>query len=672
MVTTIPAPQRRRARSIVAVAAFGLVLAGWIAATALDGLRGTPESAIAGLGGVVTAGVGALLLIRRPTNPIGGVLLAIAITSTIAGLGRAYAQYGITRTPQLTGWAFAAWASDAVATPLVGLMAGVLPQLFPNGRTLGRLWRAPLLAAAAFIVLSGIGNALYPQALESVPGVQNPYSWTAGKAALTAMIALSAPLGAITLVGSVTSMIVRWRRGTAEERQQLRWMLAAVIWLPIPLLLHGSEPKLSGALLTLSFAGISVAIGVAILRYRLYDLDLVISRALGYAVMSAIVAGVYLGIVGLAALSVDGKVGLGWQVGASVVAAAMFQPVRTRVQHVVDRLFYGERSRPYDAVSGLARKLEDVPEPEAVLPAIVETIAWAMRIPYAAIELPVGDGWMLAADKGTPPPDCTHFPMTYQGEAVGRLLVGRRTGGDEFSAEDDRLLRNLARQAGVAAHATRVTRDLQRSRRELVTAVEEERRRLRRDLHDGLGPALAGVTLGLRGAMNRMEVAPEDARQRMLVIESQIESVVADLRQVVYGLRPPALDEFGLLRALELQVENITAEHARLMTTIIANADRLPPLPAAAEVAAYRIAIEAVANVVRHSGATTCRLEVLVDSALRVRITDDGHGFDAGTRAGVGITAMRERAAEVGGVVDIQQGPQGTVVCATIPIEGTA
>lgn len=670
-MTTLPVPDRRRTRDAIAVVAFGLVLAGWIAATILDGLRGTPQSAVAGLGGVVTVGVGALLLVRRPGNRIGSVLVAIAVTSTIAGLGRAYAQYAMTQTPHLTGWTFAAWASDAVATPLVGLMAGVLPQLFPTGRALGRRWRVPLIAAIAFIVLSGIGNALYPQALESVSRLRNPYAWTAGKALLGAMIAVSAPLGLIALVGSIASMVVRWRRGTPEERQQLRWMLATVIWLPIPLLLHDSEPGLSGVLLALTFAAISAAIGVAILRYRLYDLDLVISRALGYAVVSAIVAGVYLGIVGLATLSVDGRISLGWQVGASVVAAAMFQPLRTRVQRIVDQLFYGERSRPYDAVSGLARKLEGVPEPEAVLPAIVETIAWAMRVPYVAIELPTGDGWTLAADKGTRPATCAHFPMTYQGETVGRLLVGRRPGGDEFTAEDDRLLRDLARQAGVAAHATRVTRDLQRSRRELVTAVEEERRRLRRDLHDGLGPALAGITLGLRGAMNRMEAEPEDAHKRMLVIESQIETVIADLRQVVYGLRPPALDEFGLLRALELQVANITAEHANLTATVIADPDGLPALPAAAEVAAYRIAIEAVANVVRHSGASICRLEVFADCALRVRVTDDGRGFDAETRAGVGITAMRERAAEVGGTLDIQQGPHGTVVRATIPIEGT-
>lgn len=656
----------------MALAALAFVLAGWIGAAVLDGLRGTPESAIAGLGGLATACVGALLIVRRPANPIGPVLVAIALTSTIAGLGRAYARYGLTQTPHLAGWTFAAWASDAAATPLVGLMAGVLPQLFPTGRTLGGRWRWPLRAAIAFIVLSGVGNSLYPQALESAPGVPNPYAWSAAKDLLGVVIALCAPLGLFALAGSIASVVVRWRRGTAEEKQQLRWMLAAVIWLPIPLLLHDTQPGLSGALLSVTFAAISAFIGVAILRYRLYDLDLVISRALGYAVVSAVVAAVYLGIVGLATLGVDGRVGLGWQVGASVVAAAVFQPLRTRVQRIVDQVFYGERSRPYDTVSGLARRLEAVPEPENVLPTIVATIARAMRVPYAAIELPEGDGWRLAAEQGTSPATCCPFPMTYQGETVGRLLVGQRSGGDEFTTEDRRLLHDLARQAGVAAHATRMTRDLQRSRRDLVTAVEDERRRLRRDLHDGLGPALAGVTLGLRGAMNRLDDQPEDARRRMAIIEAQIEEVIADLREVVYGLRPPTLDEFGLVRALELQVASITAEQAHLATTVVARPDGIPELPAALEVAAYRIAIEAVSNVVRHARATICRLEVWADTTLNVRVVDDGQGLAEGISPGVGITAMRERAAEVGGTLRIERGPRGTTVWASLPIERTS
>ncbi|MGN6160346.1 MAG: histidine kinase [Marmoricola sp.] len=655
-------------RRVIALAALALVLAGWVAATTLDALRGAPQSAIAGLGAVATAPGGALLLVRRPGNRMGIVLTAIAITSTIAGLGRAYARYGMSPDHPLVGWLFAAWASDAVATPLVGLMAGVLPQLFPTGRPLGRAWRVPLWAAFAFIILSGIGNALYPQLMESAPGIRNPYAWTSAKPVLAAAIALSAPLGLITLIGSIASLSVRWRRGTNEERQQLRWMLAAAIWLPIPLLLHDTQPVLSGVLLSLTFAGISGAIGAAVLRYRLYDLDLVISRALGYAVVSAMVAGVYLVIVGLAARIVDGRVGLGWQVVATVTAAAAFQPLRTRVQMIVDQVFYGERSRPYDAVAGLARRLEGVPEPDAVLPTIVETVARAMRVPYAAIELPDGDGWRHAAEVGTRPSACAHYPMSYQGETVGRLVVGRRR-GDEFSPDDERLLLDLARQAGVAAHATRVTRDLERSRNELVAAVEEERRRLRRDLHDGLGPALAGVTLGLRGAMNRMESEPEDARRRILVIESQIEDVVSDLRQVVYGLRPPALDEFGLVRALELQIANITADRPDLAVHLEAVPVRLPPLPAAAEVAAYRIAVEAVANVVRHAGASRCRIEISTDSALHVRVSDDGGGFASTAAIGVGISAMRERAAEVGGRVEIRQGPGGTTVCATLPLE---
>lgn len=662
-------PPAGSARRIIAGAAFGLVVIGWIGATVFDGLRGTPESSITGLGAVVAGAVGALLVVRRPDNRIGAVLLAIALTSLIDGAGSAYARYGVDPAHHLPGAVFAAWASDCVAIPLVGLIAGVLPQLFPTGHTLGRWWRLPFGAAVAYIVFAGIGNAFYPQTLETVPSLTNPYAWRAARELFGASIAASAPLGAIALVGSVASLAVRWRRSGPDEKQQLRWMFAVVMWLPLPLLLHDAVPGLSRVLFSIGFAGVAAAIGVAVTRYRLYDLDLAISRALGYAVVSAMVAGMYLGIVGIAAAGVDGKVGLGWQVGASVLAAATFQPLRTRVQRVVDQVFYGARSRPYDAVSSLARSLERLPEPDQVLPTIVGTVASAMRVPYAAIELPEGDGWRIAAKQGTSSARTQHYPMTYQGEVVGRLSVGPRSGAGTFNAQDDRLLLDLARQAGVAAHAARVTADLQRSRRDLVVALEDERRRLRRDLHDGVGPTLAGITLGLRGAVNRLEDEPDDARRRLNIIETQIEEVIADLRRVVYGLRPPALDEFGLVRALEIQVASLTADEP-LLTATFSSPIELPELPAAVEVAAYRIALEAVANVIRHANATQCRVAFWADDALHLDVADNGVGLGADAGVGVGITSMRERVAEVGGTLVISPNGPGVIVQASIPIRG--
>ena len=205
--------------------------------------------------------------------------------------------------------------------------------------------------------------------------------------------------------------------------------------------------------------------GVAILRYRLYDLDLVVNRALVYLTLSGVTALLYLAVVGGAELVLGGGGGLALHVGAAILAAAAFQPLRSWVQRGIDRLFYGDRARPYDAVARLGRRLQDAASPDTVLPGVIETVAEALRVPYVAIQLRQGEGWATTAECGTSHDHPTEFPMVYQGDAIGRLLVSPRAGSNDFSAADRRLLADLARQAGVAAHAVQVTGALQRSPR---------------------------------------------------------------------------------------------------------------------------------------------------------------------------------------------------------------
>jgi signal transduction histidine kinase len=256
--------------------------------------------------------------------------------------------------------------------------------------------------------------------------------------------------------------------------------------------------------------------------------------------------------------------------------------------------------------------------------------------------------------------------LSYQGETVGQLILAPRAAGESFSLADRRLLDDLARQAGVAAHAVRLTSDLRRSRERLVSAREEERRRLRRDLHDGLGPQLASVTLKLDAARNLLEHDPAATGTLLADLKTQTQAAIADIRRLVYDLRPPALDDLGLVSALRQQIGQY--QYNQLNIKIDAP-DNLPPLPAAVEVAAYRIVQEAITNVVRHADARNCIVSLGVGNGLCLDIRDDGRGLPADRRAGVGLSSMRERATELGGHCEIGPAPGGgTCVMAWLPL----
>lgn len=664
-----PAPGRVAAVAAVTVS-FGL----WVAGLVLAALDGHVTVALPGISGVGFAAAGALVMFQRPENRLGPLMCAAGVVLGILGTAGEYGERALVYAPgSLPAGQFAGWLGDLMALPAIGMLAGVLPQLFPTGQPVSRRWRPLVWAAWGYAALGAIGNAFVQQQSESVPGHGNPYAIASARPLFTFLIMLSAPLGVVALIGAVASLAVRWRRSHGDERQQLKWFIAGACLLPVALVLHEVQPDVGRALFAVVFAVIPATLGVAILRYRLYDLDLVIRRTAVYAAVSAVVAGLYLLIVALAQLAV----GIGVHVVAAVAAAAVFQPLRIRIQRVVDRRFYGDRSRPYEAVTGLGRQLEGALLPETVLPGVVETVCGALRLPFAAIELRDGDDWVRAAQHGEPGDEPVAFPMAYQATVVGRMLVCPRGRGDELSEADRRLLADLARQAGVAAHAVRVTTALQRSRAELVSAREEERRRLRRDLHDGLGPTLAGVTMGMHAAGVLVGSNPEEASRLLAGLEKQVEDAIADIRRLVYGLRPPALDEFGLVRALQMHASRLESPPGGLSIIVDSPPEGLGSLPAAVEVAAYRIVTEALTNVARHAGARSCQVRLrrdgaLRDGALEVEVTDDGQGVPAGQPAGVGMTAMRERATELGGMLTVETLAVGTRVSARLPVPDEA
>jgi signal transduction histidine kinase len=622
-------------------------------------------------GSAVSAVFGALIAVRRPGHPMGTLLCASALASATALVMFAYAHAAVVHFPGRLPFAsqamwFAAW--DYV--PAAALAALVFPLVFPDGRLLSRRWRLALWGAIAYVPLAIAGNAFAPQSMGGWFG-DRPVPHTVSGPLFGVILDVGNAWGLVVALSAVVSMVLRWRRGGHVVRQQLKWFIAAEFLALASTVLVQAFPDELMSITVLAGADsfvIAAAIGLAVLRYRLYDIDTLLSRALVYGVLSVLVAGFYLLVVAVAGGTFGTGDGLTLQLLATVVAAAVLLPVRGRLQRRVDRLFFGDRGSPYEAMARLGRQVEEATTAEPLLESVVTVVAGALRLPYASVQLRAGDSWVPGAAWGQPAAEVAAFPLTFQRENVGRLLAGQRAPGERLSRDDERLLANLARQVAPAVHAVALRRALDVSRTGLVTAREEERRRLRRDLHDGLGPTIAGLTLGLDTAG---ALCADDPGLASLLgsLKAETQRAVGDIRRIVYGLRPPVLDEAGLGGALREQTARLEQQAPGLSVVLHMEDEGLAELPAAVEVAAYRIVTEAVTNVLRHSQARRCEVWVQPGPDLRLEVCDDGIGMPDGWRAGVGITAMRERVAELGGTLLISpRQPNGTRIRARLPV----
>ena len=547
----------------------------------------------------------------------------------------------------------------------------VLVHVFPNGRFVPAWsrWLA-LLCIAGLATTLAIGGSLAQPDSDFV-----------------AVCILSA------LISGAIGQIYRYRRvSTTVQRQQTKWImfgfamsalaqtafvvLYPINWSPVPPAFRDSPYGLFsiGSFgVAAAYMLIPLTIGVAVLRYRLWDIDPIINRTIVYVALTAIVIGLYVLLVAyLGALFRADDSPFVSLIATGVVAVA-FQPLRTFVQRSINRLMYGERDEPYQVISRLGQRLENAIAPDALLPTIAQTVRDALKLPFAAINIERDGQLVASAASGTPAVEPFVVPLAHQGATIGQLLLGPRSPGETFSGADRRLLSDLARQAGVAAHAmllhqqtVQLVDDLQQSRERIVTAREEERRRLRRDFHDGLGPQLASLTLKVDAARDEIAYDPAAAAAMLGDVKGDLQTAIADVRRLVYALRPPALDEMGLIGAVRVQLGR--SAQGGLRITIEAPED-LPRLSAAVEVAAYRIIMEAVTNVQRHAQAQSCRVRVEAHEVLEIEIVDDGRGLPEHVESGVGLISMRERAHEVGGICTITGGATtGTLVHATLPL----
>lgn len=538
--------------------------------------------------------------------------------------------------------------------------------LFPTGRFVPPWTR--WLALGSVVTL--------PAFLVAAPfvGMQldRPLTWVG--------VALWAALG----LAGVYAQAHRYRRvSTPEERQQTKVALAGfVAWatllgmISVVYTLRQNVPAsspmpwwapVSELVWFLSLGVLPAALTLAVLRYRLWQIDLVLNRALVYGSLTATVAGLYVLMVGGLSVLFQARSGLMISLVATGIVAVMFQPMRDRLQAGVNRMLYGERDDPYRVLERLGRRVEAALAPEALLPTIAETVAQTLKLPYSAIAVRDEAGFQTVTSYGLSRGRTVEFPLSHQGEVIGKLICDPRSPNDPFTEAERDLLEAVARQAGVAVHAVRLTQDLRRSRERLVLAREEERRRLRRDLHDGLGPELAGMTLKLDAARNLLRKDPEAVEALLFELKEQAQRSLSGVRRLVYNLRPPALDELGLVAAV--RQSSVAASGGRDFEVRVESCQELPSLPAAVEVAAYRIALEAITNAARHARARSCRVCFSTSDAFEVEVIDDGQGMPAVVHPGVGLTSMRERVAELGGTLELASRPQGgTQVRARFPL----
>jgi two-component system NarL family sensor kinase len=599
---------------------------------------------------VVAVLVGLLVLLRSPQKRIGWLLVlqGVCFGTLLLGSGTSTSQAGMVADQLAAGsWVF------------LFLWLVLIAYLVPDGHALSPGWRRWMLCGlagvAAFLVGSAGDAGGFRQAHH---GQDPPLAWLA--APLAGVLGVLGLLVTVLLFfGAAVAVRARLRKSSGDGRLQLLWLVWGATSLPLALVLawvghFALDDNRWVVDLALALAGVAlpVTIGIAILRYQLFDIQLVLSRTLTYGVLVTAVVGVYaLLLISAQRLLGDSVVG---GVLAVALVAVMVQPAYSAVRRRIERWVYGYRSDPAAALRRLGASLESA-DPLHVVETITSSVRDALKVDRVWVAAP---GALVPQD-----PRTIRVPLVHRGELVGVLVV-EVPGGRSLSPADTALLRDLTRHASVTVRAAQLAAELQASRSRLVTAREEERKRLRRELHDGVGPSLAAILLKLEAARSREDAT---ARNALLTeIRDETKAAIAEVRRAVDALRPPAIDELGLSGAIRQRAESLSSDLLVFQT----HSPPTPlPIPAAVEVAAFRIASEAMTNVAKHSGASRCTVELVFDRLLELTVSDNGQGIGRSHDKGVGWTSMTERAAELGGSCTISdRADGGVVVRAVLPM----
>lgn len=670
---------RARVGLVAALAVSVAIGAVGVLATASDAPFDNPYATMQFVTGLAGVGVGGFVARRRPRHPMGWLLIvsgAAAWASFAAAPGiswmfvHAPGQEGLTRV--LLRFGVSGWIVSR------GVCLALLAQAFWAG--FGRRLPERVLlgvSVAAIVVTAGCQAVVFtPEFFAGQP----PDAWQRRALDLQPM-SEKVMLGCAVV--AIAALVARTVVAGAADRRRYRWFVVAVVTLLAPIFVETWNALVGPTRVDLSAyegwasALLPVVLAIAIVRHGVFDIEVVIRRATIYAVVTVVLLGLYGLAVWVVTTVSDAETELAALIGAGLVAVA-FTYVRDGVQRTVGRRLFGSRDDAYATLAALGARLEHAPVGDRALQTVTETLCAQLKVPWATVDLTIDGRAVQVARTGVPGPPSAHtaFPLTHQGITLGRLTVGWRTAGEPFRASEAALLEDLARQTGVLAHNVALTEALRHSRAVLLNAREEERRRIRADLHDGLGPTLATVALGLGAAAERLHDEP-DLTVLLTDLEGELQAAIADIRNLVYALRPAALDDLGLVPAVREHAEALVRRTAESPTPLTVDVDApaaLDPLPAAVEVAAYRVALEALTNVARHARATRCLVWIRADDGLQVVIEDDGVGIDAAADGtGVGLASMRERVEELGGRLRVGPGSGcGTTVDAWLPLPSPA
>ncbi len=556
-------------------------------------------------------------------------------------------------------------ARRAVAAGAMLLAGAVLSALAVGSRAMDAPDRAQLALLAGAIAALGLAVCAYPRWTWSDPVAFAAVVTVGATGVVSAVSARKADeLLAISLFAVLAIFCLLWwrlERTAAADRTALLWLAVAAgssMLVATTAAFTGETSPVGGAVAVAALAVLGPAMVIGVLRPEVVDVRGLLVHAIVFAVTLLLYVSVFSGIV--AGLELGGRdrpsPGTLGVVGA--LLAVGFHPTTVMLRGVIDRLLFGDRPDPLRAATQVVDQIGD--DPLLALRAIRE----ALVLPYASLR---ADGRELAAS-GTAVTHTRTIPLALGEASVGEIVVGLRAGDLRLSASDEHVLRIVAPLLAQTIRARELAADLQASRGEAIAAIEEERRRLRRDLHDGLGPTLTGVAFATDAARNKLREDPSGADELLSRLRLDTADAITEIRRLVEGLRPPALDELGLIAAVAQQTRHMhTAAGSPLVVTMEAP-DPMPALPAAVEVAAYRIVIEALTNVARHASCERAQVVLTVDQVgLQIRVEDPGQG-DKPWRAGVGMASMRERAEQVGGSLTAEARPDGGRVQATIPL----
>ncbi|MCW3820403.1 histidine kinase [Micromonospora sp. DR5-3] len=658
------AVRRLPVSAITAATAVAITLAG--AALTLSVGRAMDWELVGNVShGLLLAGAG-WWLTRSPAGwRVGWLLLGAGAADAFGVLTGGWAGAGF--PADWVGWRVAAWLGLWIWALYVVPLFTVLPAIFPDGRAVSRGWRwVPWLGAGATL-LTAVAAAVEPGPLPvgGNAGPPNPLAVPAGGALMTVagVVVVAAVLAALA------SLAVRWHRAEPTQRQQMKflWYAIAVV-LAVELLGQLMPHHVAQAgyfLVPLLLVG---AITLSVRRYRLYDIDPVIRRTLVFAALTTIVFAAYMGIVVVLGQAVGPSPGLA--LIASAAVAGLADPARRRLQLLVSRWLFGQREEPLEALAGLRQQLHAVADPSEIPATTASTVARALRAGYVSISLLTDGASAEVASIGVPGAQpSVQVPLEWRGELVGTLTVGPRTPGEAYSRADLALLDELAHAIGSALHAVRLAEELRAAQERAVHATTDERRRLRHDLHDGLGPLLSGMGLAVDGVRRTLS-ADNPVADELRVIAGQVRSAATAVRRIIDALPPAAVADLGLTAAITDHLDRCAAlPDAPRISYHHTNVDETRVPPAVAD-AAYFVVLEAVANVLRHARASTCTVTLAGGGRLAVQVDDDGAGIGERYVAGVGTASMRRRVGELGGQFELcGRGTKGTTVRAVFPME---